>query len=124
MARVSRVQKGDTGRTMMHAAVANEVIDSNNDHEDLIKALRNLKVSPTEAGQLQIADANAVLVLKEQWVKDLIQNFIDGEAFAEFLNTYLDQWITENLITYLGTIDLDVCVDGSVQSITVLTPPE
>ncbi len=61
---VNPVIKGDTGRTMMHAAVANEVIDSVNDQGATVKALRKLSISPPEAGIVKWSDANVVIALK------------------------------------------------------------
>lgn len=61
---IARVVKGDKHHTMMHAAVANEVIDAVNAANAVINALKNLKISPPKAGSFMLSDANAVLTLK------------------------------------------------------------
>lgn len=61
--RIARVAKADKGRTMMHADVANEVIDAVNEHDVVTKALQAATVSPAGAGEFILADANMVLKL-------------------------------------------------------------
>lgn len=60
---IARVTKGDKSRTMMHASVANEVIDAVNALTEQMKALKSLSVSPQSAGKFQKSDGNLVLVL-------------------------------------------------------------
>ncbi len=62
--RIARVTKGDKNRTMMHTAVANEVIDAINDQGATVKALRKMSISPNAAGSVKWSDANVVLDLK------------------------------------------------------------
>ncbi len=61
--KIARVAKGDKGRTMMHAAVANEVIDKVNEHDAIIQALKKAMVSPQSAGSFKWSDGNLVLIL-------------------------------------------------------------
>ncbi len=61
--RITRVTKGDKGRTMMHTAVANEVIDKVNEHDAIIQALKKAMVSPKSAGSFKWSDGNLVLIL-------------------------------------------------------------
>jgi len=61
--RIRRVEKGSTSRTMMHASVANEVIDAVNEHDAVIKALKAAMVSPQSAGSFKWSEGNLVLVL-------------------------------------------------------------
>ncbi len=63
MPRITRVTKGDKGRTMMHASVANEVIDKVNEHDAIIQALKKMMVSPQSAGSFKWSDGNVVLIL-------------------------------------------------------------
>ena len=53
---IDNVEKGDDSRTMMHADVANEVIDA-------LNLLLGLTVTPDGAGKLMLSDGNAVLAL-------------------------------------------------------------
>ncbi len=62
-AKIARVAKGDKNRTMMHTAVANEVIDKVNEHDAIIQALKKAMVSPQSAGSFKWSDGNLVLIL-------------------------------------------------------------
>lgn len=97
--------------------------------------------------QSYVADGNLDEFLDgflDQWLTDNIGPYIDdyvaGGGLDEFLDGFLDQWLTDNLSNYLGDaiqewfdanfdiedyvadVDVDVCVDGSPDSITLFGP--
>lgn len=55
--KIQLLEKGDSGRTMMHADVANEVIAA-------LNRLLSLQIKPEGAGRVIISDANIVIELK------------------------------------------------------------
>ncbi|HWL53871.1 MAG TPA: hypothetical protein VNQ90_15635 [Chthoniobacteraceae bacterium] len=71
--KINPLEKGDSGRTMMHTATANEVIAA-------INRLLSLQIKPEGAGRVIISDANIVIELKG--------GRLNAETFA------LDVWLS------------------------------
>lgn len=58
MSKIDLLEKGDSGRTMMHAETANEVIAA-------VNRLLSLQIKPEGAGRVVMSEANVVLELKK-----------------------------------------------------------